>query len=199
MTQSNNNEVLHRLTSSLEVLLGQIKESQAEFATIKAELAVLHDNVKLLSRIVMDGDGNVSVITRVALLEQKIDDVIKWQEYHENWEKETQKRLSRFISDFKEEVEEIQRQVLKMESRVDRHEQQLVRDERAEQAAIDKELELAHAEKINSLEVKAERQKLVLKIAGVVVGIVLTFLAGYLTNQQQHNSTQEQTQQQHVP
>ncbi len=198
MQSNNNNEVLNRLTNSLENLLGQIKESQTEFAAIRTELAVLHDNVKVLSRIVLDGDGNVSVITKVALLDQKINDVLKWQDSHDNWEQETHQRLADSITELRVEVEEIQLQVLKAESRIELHDKQLQRDEQAEQAAIDKKLEIAHAERLNNMKLQAERQKLILKIVGVVVAMLLTFLAGYLTNKQQQHMEQKNTTQ-HMP
>jgi chromosome segregation ATPase len=180
MTQSNsNNEMLSRLADSLENLLGQIKVSQAEFATIKTELSVLHENVKILSKIVRDGDGNMSVLTKIALLDQKIGEILKWQDHH----RATHQQLHEDISQLRDDMDELQRQLVIMGAQVEGHDKRLEREERAEQAALDKELELAHTEKLNSVHIRAERQKLALKVVGTIVAIILTFLAGYVTHQ----------------
>ena len=62
------------IQESRAILLQEIQDSKLDFVTIKTELKHLVENVKELSTIVRDGDGSGSIITRLALLEQSIND-----------------------------------------------------------------------------------------------------------------------------
>lgn len=176
--------MLNRLAASLENLLDELKESQVEFATIKSELAVLHNSVQILSKIVRDGDGNMSILTKIALLEQKIDDILKWQDRHQ----ETHQRLKGDIVSLNEDIEELQRQLaligvklVNYDKQLDEYDKQLAADERAEQEEVSKQLELAHEERLAVRQLRTERQKFLLKIIAAIIAAIVAFLAGWLS------------------
>lgn len=71
---------LESTSEVLEKLLDQIQESEVDLAAHKTELRILCEEVKRLSSIVR-GEGGVSLITRMALLEQRMTELEKdWQE-----------------------------------------------------------------------------------------------------------------------
>jgi septal ring factor EnvC (AmiA/AmiB activator) len=81
--------MLDRLAEGLDgtaklthALLSQLRESEADFATIKTELSVLQETVKSLSMIVREGNGAMSLITKIALIEQKNVTTDNWLENH---------------------------------------------------------------------------------------------------------------------
>jgi hypothetical protein len=58
-----------RATSNLiETLLREVRENTVSVASLRAELAGLSDNLKVISRLVRDSDGQ-SLMTRLSLLE----------------------------------------------------------------------------------------------------------------------------------
>jgi hypothetical protein len=59
----------------VQQLLDDIHNSKIDFAEIKTELRFLVDNVKELSKIIRDGDGAGSILTRLALLEKSVEEV----------------------------------------------------------------------------------------------------------------------------
>lgn len=59
-------------------LLKEMRDSEVEFATVKTELRILVQNFKELSALIKDGDGRISILTRMALLEKSIKDIEEW-------------------------------------------------------------------------------------------------------------------------
>ena len=59
----------------IQVLLTEIQESKIDFATIKTELKFVIDNVQLLSSIIRGEGENGSVLTRLSLVEQSIQEI----------------------------------------------------------------------------------------------------------------------------
>jgi len=175
MTQSNE---LNNIATRLESLLDDVKASMTEFASMKAELGMLHDHVKILSRIVREGNGEASLLTRMALLEQKLSIITKWQDDHFS----THKRSKEGTKEIHEEIDDIQKTILLMQKQVEAHDVRLTDDERAEQDAVNKELELAHEKKISEEKIKTEHQKLIIKVLVAVLVAAITFVAGYFMN-----------------
>lgn len=63
---------LEATSEQVQKLLETVRNSELDFAAIKTELRILCENVKDISSLLRDGDGKVSLVTRVVLLEQKI-------------------------------------------------------------------------------------------------------------------------------
>lgn len=66
---------LDATSDQIQKLLDTVRLSELDFAAIKTELRILCENVKDLSRILRGGDGSVSIVTQVALLEQRIKEL----------------------------------------------------------------------------------------------------------------------------
>ncbi len=83
---------LESTSEVLEKLLDQIQESEVDLAAHKTELRILCEEVKRLSTIVR-GEGGISLVTRMALIEQRMIELEKdWQE-KKNEDKEDRKSL----------------------------------------------------------------------------------------------------------
>ncbi len=61
----------------VQKVLSDLRENEIDFVAIKTELRILCENVKEISSIIRDGDGGVSLVTKVALLEQRIKELEK--------------------------------------------------------------------------------------------------------------------------
>lgn len=61
----------------VEDLLREVRGSELDFVSFKTELRILCDNVKELSTIIRDGDGDGSLLTKFALLKQRVDTLEK--------------------------------------------------------------------------------------------------------------------------
>jgi adenine deaminase len=68
---------LEGTADQVQKLLDTVRASELDFAAIKTELRLLCINVKEISSILRDGDGGVSLITRIALLEQRVKELEK--------------------------------------------------------------------------------------------------------------------------
>lgn len=82
---------LENTSEALEKLLDLVQESEVDLAAHKTELRILCEEVKRLSSIVR-GEGGVSLVTRMALLEQRMAELEKdWQEkkHHEKEERKS--------------------------------------------------------------------------------------------------------------
>jgi predicted RNA-binding protein with EMAP domain len=88
MTTSNRREVtteqllmkefikeLEATAEQVQQLLDDIHNSKIDFAEIKTELRFLVENVKELSKIIRDGNGAGSILTRLALLEISVGEI----------------------------------------------------------------------------------------------------------------------------
>lgn len=71
---------LESTSEALEKLLDQVQESSIDLAAHKTELRILCEEVRRLSNIVR-GEGGISLVTRMALIEQRMQELEKdWQE-----------------------------------------------------------------------------------------------------------------------
>lgn len=92
---------LEATSEQVQKLLDTVRASELDFAAIKTELRILCENVKDISSLLRDGDGGVSLVTRIALLEQKIKelekDIERDQEKKDGMDRVTHKSLSDII------------------------------------------------------------------------------------------------------
>ena len=79
MTSSDANELaedlaksLHAVTTLTQSLLGEIRDNATSLAVLKEKFDVLAENMEVLSKIIRMGNGQESLLTRVALLEKSL-------------------------------------------------------------------------------------------------------------------------------
>ena len=78
-------EGLQATASMIQSLLGEIRDNSVALAAFNAELKNLRDTVNLLSKIVKDGNGSDSLLTRLSLAEKAIRDLeISSGKHHES-------------------------------------------------------------------------------------------------------------------
>lgn len=95
-SNNNNTEFVKALSETAflaQTLLSEIQSNATSLAKLETKLETLSESVKSLSTIIRDGNGNGSLITRVAIIERDI------KELREDIDKEAQNELI-----FKEEV-----------------------------------------------------------------------------------------------
>lgn len=152
-------------------LLTEIRESEADFAAIKTELAILRENVKGLSFIIREGDGATSLITKIALIEQKLDTIDKWLDNHVD----VHQRAKTEIATLKGHVEDLTSRLTALEKELQEVVQKLEREEEDERISIVRQQELVFEEKKSSVKVQEERQKAVIKFLVALVLAVIAF------------------------
>jgi hypothetical protein len=88
-------ELIQKLTDGFEnnnkltqTLLEEIVDSEADFASIRTELSTLKENIQSLSEIIQVGNGAASIITKIALIEQRLDVFDKWIQKQEKREED---------------------------------------------------------------------------------------------------------------
>jgi Mg2+ and Co2+ transporter CorA len=161
-------------TSELtHALLTAIRESEGDFAAIKTELSILRENVKGLSSIVREGNGATSLLTKIALLEQRLDSIDKWVDNHAD----SHRALKLEIGTIKDEIDELQKSNSTVEKSVGRLWDKWEEKEREQRDSIHREVELDHLHRKSAAKIKEERQKAITKIIAAVVIAVLTFIA----------------------
>jgi DNA-binding ferritin-like protein len=170
-----NDVLLERLAEGLDstsqlthTLLNEIKESEADFATVKTELNILRENVKALSDVIRDGNGATSILTRMALIEQRISNIEKWLESHIDVHQNSQKDLS----SIKDDVEAVSKKVGEIVGTVTEVKDKITEEEKRHRNSIDKELELQHEKKKSDQKVSEERQTAMIRLlVGLLIGI----------------------------
>jgi len=166
--------LLQKLTEGFEnnnkltqTLIEEIVESEADFASVKTELHILRDNVKSLSEIIREGSGAASIITKIALLEQRLSVIDKWVEKQEEKEKENTEFKSVIdvgLVTIKTHLEEIKKH---LEEIGERHDQE------------DKEnQELVFEKKKTKISTTAERHNAIMKIVTAVAIAVVGLISG---------------------
>jgi chromosome segregation ATPase len=161
-------------TSQLtHALLTEIRESEADFAAIKTELAILRENVKGLSSIVREGNGATSLLTKIALIEQKLDSIDKWVDNHAD----SHRALKLEIGTIKEEIDDLQKSAESADKALDRIWNKIEESEKEQRDSIHREVELEHLHKKSAAKIKEERQRAAAKIIAAIVIAVITFLA----------------------
>jgi len=181
--QRNINDILlEKLADSLEstsrltqTLVSDLRESEADFASVKTELSILRQNVQGLSEIIRDGNGSTSLLTRIALIEQKIESIEKWVdnyvEIHQKSKIEVQE-LRNEISDLKRKIENIERELVNIKSKQGE-------EERKKMDSINRELEIHHEAKKQTQAIKSEREAFFIKVFAAVVIGALSLASGW--------------------
>jgi chromosome segregation ATPase len=152
-------------------LLTEIRDSEADFAAIKTELAILRENVKGLSSIIREGDGATSLITKIALIEQKLDTIDKWLDNHVD----VHQRAKTEVATLKRHVEELTIRLTALEKELYEIVGKLERDEENERVSIVREQELAFEQKKSSVKVREERQKAIIRFLVALVLASISF------------------------
>lgn len=83
---------LKSTTELVQSLLGEIRDNATAMAILREKLETLRENVSILTKIIRDGNGSKSLITRMALVERYIED------------------FDEFLEEFKEEQEKIRKE-----------------------------------------------------------------------------------------
>ena len=107
VSQQNSNFIYEELRDSIRTtasliqnLMTEIKNNEVSTATLETRLEAIDQNVQMLTRIVRDGNGTKSVITRLALIEDAVKDL---------FDRDTEFR--KFVySKFKEEQDQVDRE-----------------------------------------------------------------------------------------
>src|SRR5271157_60330 len=66
---------LETVTLLMENILADIKDHSTSLAIVKTKLEDLTENVEVLSHVVRDGNGQGSMVTRIALAEKSLEDM----------------------------------------------------------------------------------------------------------------------------
>ena len=66
---------MQHTTSLIQTLMTEFKDNAIVLATLESKLESLNENARTLSKIVRDDNGNKSVLTRIALLENDLNDL----------------------------------------------------------------------------------------------------------------------------
>jgi hypothetical protein len=186
MGETNNSDILlARLADGLDstakmtqALLSDLRESEADFASVKTELNILKENVKGLSQIIRDGDGTSSILTRVALIEQNIENVKKWMDNHIDVHQIHKKD----ISDTRNYVIEIDKRLKAVEDIIKEIKDKEFEAEKFRKATIDRELDLSHERRKLNEKVKADRKEALTKIIAAIMLGLIGALGGYVAN-----------------
>lgn len=69
---------LQATSNQLRALLVEINATQVDFESIKAEMKNLIENFEVLSNIIRQNDGSISILSRLALIEISLREIDKW-------------------------------------------------------------------------------------------------------------------------
>lgn len=185
MPETNNSEILiGRLAEGLDAiskmtqaLLSDLRESEADFAAMKTELNILKENVKSLSEVIRDG-GTSSILTRVALIEQNIENIKQWIDNHVDVHSRTKKDFS----EVRNQLSEIELRLTAVEKTLQVIENDAKEQERARRVSIDRELDYVHEKKKNDDKVRSEWRSTFVKIVAAIIIGILGLVGGYLAN-----------------
>jgi hypothetical protein len=167
-------EVIQKLVQGFEdnnkltqTLLEEIVDSESDFASIKTELSILRENVQSLSEIIREGNGAASIITKIALIEQRLSVIDKWIEKQEEKEKENTEFKSVIdvgLVTIKTHLDEIKKY---LEEINERHDQE------------DKEnQELVFEKKKTKIATAAEKHNSIMKIVTALIIAVVGIISG---------------------
>lgn len=160
-----------------QALLSDLRESETDFAAMKAELNILKENVKGLAELVRDG-GTSSILTKVALIEQSIDSIKKWMDNHVD----VHGRMKKDFADIRDQLTEIERRLGTVELTLQQIEREAKEKERERRASIDREVDFVFEQKKNDDKIRAERQSAFVKIVATVLIGIFGLVSGYLAN-----------------
>lgn len=185
MPETNTSEILlARLAEGLDstakmtqALLSDLRESEADFAAMKTELNILKENVRGLSELIRDG-GTSAILTRVALIEQNIENIKAWMDNHVD----VHHRLKKDFSEIRDQITRIEARLASVESALREMEEAEREKERAKRVSIDREMDLVHEQKKNDDKIRAERQSAFVKVVAAIVIGIFGLVGGYLAN-----------------
>lgn len=172
--------VLERLAENLDstsklttALLTEIRESEADFASIKTELGILRENVKGLSAIIRDGNGATSLLTKIALMEQKFETIDKWISNHVDVHQRSKKELN----NQKETSDEINKRLSDVEKSwyayKDKLDRKIADEEEKQRLSYHRAEDLAKEKEKQAIIVKAERQSATIKaLVALALGLI---------------------------
>lgn len=172
--------VLERLAENLDstsklttALLTEIRESEADFASIKTELGILRENVKGLSAIIRDGNGATSLLTKIALMEQKFETIDKWISNHVDVHQRSKKELN----NQKETSDEISKRLSDVEKSwyayKDKLDRKIADEEEKQRLSYHRAEDLAKEKEKQAIIVKAERQSATIKaLVALALGLI---------------------------
>ena len=181
-----NELIFERLAEGLDstsklthALLTEIRESEADFAAIKTEMAILKENVKSLSVIVREGNGAASLLTQIALLEHQIEQIDKWMTNHVT----IHQKVKADISVFKDRQAELMIRVSALEKEV----KNLVdyveegRKSEIEDMRIDlmQKKDLEHQKEKSAEKVKEEKQAATIKFLVALIIAMITLAVAW--------------------
>lgn len=170
-------EGLDSTAKMTQALLSDLRESEADFAAMKTELNILKENVRGLSELIRDG-GASAILTRVALIEQNIENIKAWMDNHVD----VHHRLKKDFSEIRDQITRMEARLASVESAIREMEEAEREKEKAKRVSIDREMDLVHEQKKNDDKIRAERQSAFVKvIAAIVIGI-FGLVGGYLAN-----------------
>ncbi len=180
----NQNEMLfERLAENLDstsklthALLAEIRESEIDFATLRAELSSLRDNVRNISSIISEGNGS-GLITKMALLEQRVDGISKCidssKDHHEDHEQDHK--------DLESNIKDIVNRLSKVEEFIKEQIDERKQKDKDLRASIIREQDFSVEVKKGKEKLKEERMKITMQIAGVIAIASITFFSTTLT------------------
>jgi hypothetical protein len=170
-------EGLDSTAKMTQALLSDLRDSEADFAAMKTELNILKENVKGLAELVRDG-GTSSILTKVALIEQSIDNIKKWMDNHVD----VHGRMKKDFVDVRNQLSEIEHRLGTVELALQAIERETREKEREHRASIDREADLAYELKKNDDKVRAEKQSAFVKIIAAALIGIFGLIGGYLAN-----------------
>jgi transcription elongation GreA/GreB family factor len=185
MSEVNTSEILlARLADGLDstakmtqALLSDLRESEADFAAMKTELNILKENVRGLSELLRDG-GTSAIMTRVALIEQSIENIKAWMDNHVD----VHHRLKKDFSEIRDQMTRIEARLVTVENTLREMEAEEKEKERAKRVSIDREMDLVHEQKKNDDKIRAERHSAFVKVVTAVLIGIFGLVSGYLAN-----------------
>jgi len=155
----------------IQSLLRELKSSQSELSKMKSELSHLHDNVRDLSRTIREGNGDMSVLTKQAVLEAKIINLEDHAKDH--------KRMYSDVRELKNSHDKFYSQLILLDSKVEQHEEEIDRTSRITQNSIDIQLADVRADALAKKELKKERNSQIIKIIFSAIAAVVSFVIGH--------------------
>ena len=186
-------EGLDSTAKMTQALLSDLRDSEADFAAMKTELNILKENVKGLSEVVRDG-GTSSILTRVALIEQSLENIRKWMDNHVD----VHQRMKKDFTEFRNTISEIERRLSNAEDTLNEIEQEKKEKEKEIKIKNEREMDLVHEQKKNDDKLRSERRSELTKLIVAIVIAVVGAIAGYFANSCQGTTTAQTVKTQQV-
>lgn len=158
-------------------LLSDLREGEVDFAVMKTELNILKDNVQKLSSLIKEGDGTISIITKVAIIEQDIKNINKWIDNHID----IHQNLNNEISDIITCTNEFEKRLIILEQSIKSIIQDIECSYREKMESINKELDIAHENTKVEKKLKAEKISAAIKIISAILIVIVSMVSGYCT------------------